>query len=120
VEEIRSSGVDSTVGARGLSQRATEATRISSQAQCAGVGYRRVCHQNGNSRYNIAAVFAPLADREQAFASLEEAYAAHSWYSAALRVDPDLDSQRPDPRFADLARRVGLPRAPVREYVLAA
>jgi len=51
-----------------------------------------------------------LGDREGAIASLEKAYAAHDLQLQFLKVDPDYDSLRTDPRFIDLLRRVGLPQ----------
>ncbi len=59
--------------------------------------------------YNIAIVYAGLGDKEQAFSWLERAYADRSFYLTWLKYDPQLDSLRSDPRFADLTRRVGLP-----------
>ena len=50
----------------------------------------------------------PLGEREQAFASLEKAYAAHDPNLQYLGVEPAFDSLRSDPRFQDLVRRVGL------------
>jgi TolB-like protein/DNA-binding winged helix-turn-helix (wHTH) protein/Flp pilus assembly protein TadD len=53
-------------------------------------------------------VYVGLGDTEQAFAWLEEAYREGSPSIAWLKVFPILDPLRPDPRFADLLRRVGL------------
>jgi len=50
-----------------------------------------------------------LGDHDRAFAHLEEAYAERSNWLLMLRSDPILDQLRPDPRFEDLVRRVGLP-----------
>ena len=41
--------------------------------------------------------------------SLERAYEAHDLQMAFLKVDPNLDSLRGEPRFQELVRRVGLP-----------
>jgi hypothetical protein len=60
--------------------------------------------------YNIAVIYAGLGDKNQAFAWLERAYNERSFYLTWIKVDPHLDSLRSDPRFADLMRRVGLPR----------
>jgi serine/threonine-protein kinase len=56
----------------------------------------------------LADLYAALGEREQALAALERAYAAHDAQLLFLRVDPHLDPLRPDPRFQDLMRRVGL------------
>ena len=58
----------------------------------------------------LAVLYAALSEREQAFASLEQAYAAHDLQLQFLGVDPPFDSLRSDPRFQDLVRRVGLPQ----------
>jgi tetratricopeptide (TPR) repeat protein len=57
----------------------------------------------------LAALYAALGEQEQAFASLERAYAAHDLQLQYLGVDPMLDPLRSDPRFQDLVRRIGLP-----------
>lgn len=56
--------------------------------------------------FHIAMVYIGLGDKDQAFAWLEKAYEARSWYLTWLKVAPELDSLRSDPRFADLMRRV--------------
>ena len=57
----------------------------------------------------LAVLYAGLDDKEQAFASLEKAYAEHDLQLQFLKVDPHYDSLRADPRFTDLMHRVGLP-----------
>ena len=57
----------------------------------------------------LAILYTALGQREQAFASLEKAYAAHDLQLQYLGVDSSFDSLRADPRFQDLLRRVGLP-----------
>ena len=69
---------------------------------------RRDLGQPGVTNYGIALVYAGLGDREQALAWLEKAVAAHEAPVAMLNVDAYWDDLRPDPRFAALARRVGL------------
>ncbi len=59
--------------------------------------------------YNIAVVYTGLGEKDQALAWLEKAYQDRSFYLTWLKVDPELDSLRSDPRFQDLMRRVGLP-----------
>jgi tetratricopeptide (TPR) repeat protein len=55
-----------------------------------------------------AAVFAAmLGKKDEAFRLLEKAYAERTGI-VFLKIEPELDSLRPDPRYADLLRRVGL------------
>ena len=56
----------------------------------------------------LTALYLALGEREQAFAALERAYVAHDNQLQFLRVSPQLDPLRADPRFIDLLRRVGL------------
>ena len=48
-----------------------------------------------------------LGDKEQAFAKLQEAFVQHSTALTSLKVNPEYDPLRSDPRFQDLMRRVG-------------
>jgi tetratricopeptide (TPR) repeat protein len=57
--------------------------------------------------FHFAMVYIGLGDKDPAFAWLEKAYEARSWYLTWLKVAPEFDSLRSDPRFADLRRRVG-------------
>jgi TolB-like protein/Flp pilus assembly protein TadD len=58
--------------------------------------------------YGIATIYAGLGDKERAFAYLEKEYANGAFYLNYLKVDPEVDNLRSDPRFADLLRRVRL------------
>ncbi|MGD0471477.1 MAG: tetratricopeptide repeat protein [Terriglobales bacterium] len=60
--------------------------------------------------YNLATVYVGLDRKEQALTLLEKAYADRSAMIVLLRVDPELDPLRSDPRYADLLRRIGLPQ----------
>lgn len=55
----------------------------------------------------LAILYSALNEREQAFASLEKAFAAHDLQLQYINVDPAFDSLRDDSRFQDLLRRVG-------------
>lgn len=57
----------------------------------------------------LALVQIGLGERDQAFASLEQAYTERDQWLLYLKVDPHMDDLRSDPRFKDLVRRVGLP-----------
>jgi TolB-like protein/Tfp pilus assembly protein PilF len=56
----------------------------------------------------LAGLYAALGDKEAAFASLNKAYDEHDLQLQFLKVTPDYDSLRDDPRYADLLTRVGL------------
>jgi aminoglycoside phosphotransferase (APT) family kinase protein len=48
---------------------------------------------------------------QSAFAELERAYAARIGQLVLLRVNPEFDSLRGDPRFDEFVRRVGIPES---------
>jgi serine/threonine protein kinase/tetratricopeptide (TPR) repeat protein len=56
----------------------------------------------------IAMIYIGLNEREQSLTWLEKAYRQHSPMMAWLKVDPRFDGIRPEPRFQELMRRVGL------------
>jgi TolB-like protein/Tfp pilus assembly protein PilF/class 3 adenylate cyclase len=60
------------------------------------------------SSFQIAAIYAGLEEKDQAFAWLEKAFEERSDGLVNLNAEQRFDSLRSDPRFRDLARRVGL------------
>ena len=62
------------------------------------------------SPYWMATLHVGLGDKDQAFQWLEKAYEERSGGLIWIGVDPRMDSLRSDPRFAVLARRIGLSR----------
>jgi serine/threonine-protein kinase len=64
-----------------------------------------VSHQRYMPPYATALVHAGLGDREEVFARLEAAYAAHDVHLALLPIDPKWDPYRTDPRFEALVAR---------------
>ena len=57
----------------------------------------------------FADTYALLGDKENAFAWLDKAFEERSTKLLDLKVDPDYDSLRSDPRFARLTAQIGLP-----------
>jgi hypothetical protein len=58
---------------------------------------------------DVARYYALLDDKNNAFAWLEKAYEEHSMKLVFLKVDPDFDSLRGDPRYRGLLLRIGFP-----------
>ena len=58
---------------------------------------------------NLAKAHAVLGNKDEAFASLERAFQQRTSDIVTFHLEPELDPIRDDPRFADLARRLGLP-----------
>jgi TolB-like protein/Tfp pilus assembly protein PilF len=58
------------------------------------------------SSLHFAALHAKIGDKDEAFAWLEKAFAERQPWLGQLRVDPQFESLRSDPRFADLVRRI--------------
>ena len=69
---------------------------------------QQLAKQRYVSPYFIALVYVGLREDDQAFAWLQKAYEEHHPYLTLLKVEPVFDRLRPDPRFVDLVRRVGL------------
>jgi TolB-like protein/Tfp pilus assembly protein PilF len=59
--------------------------------------------------YYVAAIYVGLGRNEEALRWLERAYQERSNWLIYLKLDPRFDRLRSDRRFADLARRIGLP-----------
>ena len=62
------------------------------------------------SEFRIAELYADLGDEDQAFRWLNTAYQERDRGLLRLKTDVLLDPIRSDPRFAELARKVGLPQ----------
>ena len=60
--------------------------------------------------YLFAGIYAGLADKDEAFRLLEKGYEEHSASMLYLAVDSFWYGIRSDPRYADLLRRMGLPK----------
>jgi hypothetical protein len=59
----------------------------------------------------FAMIYAALGRRDEAFAWLEKGYKERRFWLIFLRCDSDWEPLRGDPRFADLARRIGIPES---------
>jgi serine/threonine protein kinase/tetratricopeptide (TPR) repeat protein len=72
-----------------------------------------LANKRGNSAANfpgdVAGVYAMLGEKDEAFAWLERAYEEGHDIVHNLKVEPQFDSIRSDPRYRDLLSRVGLP-----------
>src|SRR5579864_902459 len=62
------------------------------------------------SSYQFALIFTGLGEKDRAFDALEKAFRERSTLLTYLKMDDRFDPLRPDPRFADLLRRIGLPQ----------
>jgi tetratricopeptide (TPR) repeat protein len=60
--------------------------------------------------YDIAIIKVGLGDKNQAFAWLDKAYEDRAFFLGDLKVEPELDPLRSDPRFEDLLRRMNFPQ----------
>ena len=60
--------------------------------------------------YGVAAIYAGLGEKDEAFRLLEKGYEQRSNNMLYLATDPPFEGIRSDPRYADLLRRIGLPQ----------
>ena len=102
--------------ALGLDTHATQvflgaaAARAGDRARAQTILERLRSSKERGSAAELALLLTALGEREQAFASLEDAYRDRDTQLQYLGVEPGFDPLRPDPRFTDLMRRVGLTR----------
>jgi serine/threonine protein kinase/tetratricopeptide (TPR) repeat protein len=66
-------------------------------------------NEAGGDYFDAADDYAMLGQKDAAFALLEKAFPTRAQL-LLIKVDPDLDNIRSDPRYADLLRRIGLPQ----------
>jgi TolB-like protein/DNA-binding winged helix-turn-helix (wHTH) protein len=72
-------------------------------------GYERLSKQGEAVLPDLVAyIYSIQGDRDRAFAWLEKSMQMHSSAPPAFKIDPTYDELRPDPRYAELIRRVGL------------
>jgi len=65
-------------------------------------------HQKTGATFEAARCYAQAGEKELALGSLEDSYQRHYPGLSRLKVDPDFDPIRSDPRFQNLVRRAGL------------
>jgi DNA-binding winged helix-turn-helix (wHTH) protein len=63
-----------------------------------------------NLTTNVSHLRKALGEKERAIEQLGKAYEVRAGWIINLKVEPLFDPLRSDPRFADIMRRVGLPR----------
>jgi TolB-like protein/Tfp pilus assembly protein PilF len=60
------------------------------------------------SAYNVALIYAGLDETENALTWLARAVKQHDLFLAWMNVEPMFDSVRPEPRFAEMVKQIGL------------
>lgn len=68
--------------------------------------------QNIDMSFIISAIYAALGDEDQAFKYLDDAYDAHSGTMVFIKHSWEFHSLHGDPRFEELAKKVGFPVVP--------
>lgn len=58
----------------------------------------------------VAQIYGSLGEKDKAFAELEKAFEERDYFIATMRTNPMFDDIRGDPRFAEIAKRAGLPK----------
>jgi hypothetical protein len=76
-----------------------------------GIEIRQAQRKTGySSAATIAALYADLGDKDQAFLWLNTAYRERDYWMIGLRTNFLFDPIRSDPRFGEMVHRVGLPK----------
>jgi DNA-binding winged helix-turn-helix (wHTH) protein/TolB-like protein/Tfp pilus assembly protein PilF len=83
-----------------VSGKAAQARQVLAELQSPDQGYV--------SQYTVAAIYAGLGDKDQAFRALEKAYEERDIWLVSLKVDPVFSPLRSDGRFRDLLERLNL------------
>jgi TolB-like protein/Tfp pilus assembly protein PilF len=98
----------------GLDAKETAALREAAAATSARVYWQKRLEQDVeeskrelSTGIDMAEIYAQLGEKDEAFKWLERAYEERSVMMMYLKVLPNLDPLRSDPRYADLLRRVG-------------
>ena len=59
------------------------------------------------THFGVAMIYAGLNDADRAFAQLDSAVTERAWGLIAIRVRPEFDGLRSDPRYPRLLEKVG-------------
>jgi Tfp pilus assembly protein PilF len=97
------------VGGRAVLAQSYAATGRNAEATALLTELVNEAKKSPGKSYGVAAVFAALSDRDQAFAWLEQAYKERDVNLLNLAVALEFGGLRSDPRFKDLVRRIGIP-----------
>ena len=98
----------------GFDAKETRALREAAAATSARVYWQKRLEQEVeeskrelNTAFDGAEIYAQLGEKDKAFLLLERAYDERYFMMMYVKVAPNLDPLRSDPRFADLLRRLG-------------
>jgi len=58
----------------------------------------------------LAILYVRVGDREKAIQALEKGYDERQLHMTEIGIEPTFDALKPEPRFQDLLRRIGVPR----------
>lgn len=70
---------------------------------------KRLAQQRYVPSYGMGKVYAELGDEDLAFEHLQSAGDERDLWLGFIKIDPEVEHLRADPRFTDLIQRVGLP-----------
>jgi serine/threonine protein kinase/tetratricopeptide (TPR) repeat protein len=73
-------------------------------------GLKEVSKERYVPPYNVAQIYARLADKQQTLAWLEQAFNERDTQLTYMKVEPAFDEIRSDPRFQQLQQRLAMPK----------
>ena len=82
--------------------------RAGERERALGILTQLQARKSSVSPVELAIVYTSLGNKEQAFASLEQAHASRDPQLQLIGAVPVFDPLRADPRFTELVRRIGL------------
>ena len=69
---------------------------------------KEICKQSFRGSYDLAILYTGLGERDKAFEQLNKAFEERSGWIIYLKVEPQFDSLRADPRYPALLKRLNL------------